>query len=396
MAHMRAVLSAAVIATAIPLLVSSASADPPASRDEYVVVLDGKPSETHAARADARADARSLAARYGGLVDRVYSAALRGFSAHLTATQARRLAADPAVRFVRKAGTLHLADLRQEDPPSWGLRQIDNFPNDGHFTYPNRGKGVTVYNIDGGIRTTHVEFEGRASNHDVSDPNPDCPPEIQTPHGTHTAGTSVSQAYGVGKETLVVGVKAFDCTSTASEAEVIAAIDWVTAHDRPAGVVNASWGAGPGENLPAINTAVRGSIDAGLVWVVAAGNDNADACTVSPAKIPRVITVAATARGHKEAGYSNHGDCVDVYAPGTDIISTSSGGDHAPAYMTGTSMATPHVTGGAVLFLHKFPNVLPYRVHDAIVNGARHGFVEDIGPGSANRFLNVQNLPAPW
>jgi subtilisin family serine protease len=378
---------------------------PGAIPGRYIVGLEGAPSLARSAPSLVREDARTLLDRYGGEIDAVYSAALRGFSVRMSATQAKRLAADPAVDFVQQSlwvrsttleGSAAQARGDQPDPPSWGLGQIDG-ADDGVYRYPNGGGGVTIYNTDTELNLDHRSFEGRAvSGHDFVDDDGnvnDCKGQYAIGHGTHTGGTSSGQAYGVAKNARIVGVKILDCYGRAPDSVAIEGINWVTQHAQRPAVANASWSSGgDGADPVGINEAIRNSIDAGVTWVVSAGNDDQDACNASPAKLPRALTVAATRADHFEAGYSNHGPCVDLYAPGTNITSASNAENAGQRLMTGTSMAAPHVTGAAAIYLTAHPAATPEDVRQAIVNGARTGYVQNLGPGSPNRFLDVSGL----
>jgi subtilisin family serine protease len=144
-----------------------------------------------------------------------------------------------------------------------------------------------------------------------------------------------------------------------------------------------------GPSSPAIDSAVAGSIAAGITYAVAAGNNGEDACLYSPARVPAAITVGATAISDRRAGFSNFGRCVDVFAPGVDIASTWNTNDSATRTISGTSMAAPHVTGAAALLLAATPTLTPAQVHAAIVDGAVTGPVEDPGVGSPNKLLRV-------
>jgi len=368
----------------------------------YIVGLHGDVSLTRSAATTVGAQASALTDRYGGDVGHVYSAALRGFSVRMSEQRAKLLAADPAVEFVQQSLWVHKADVtvlagEQPNPPSWGLDQIDG-ANDGVYTYPNTGTGVNVYNTDTELNLDHASFEGRAtSGHDFVDEDDDvndCKNMFDQGHGTHTGGTSASEDFGVAKDVAITGVKVLDCTGNAPDADSIEGIDWVTQHAVKPAVVNASWTSGGADADPeGINQAMKTSIDTGVVWVVAAGNENQDACNVSPAKLPAAITVAATENEQNtEASYSNHGTCVDLYAPGSNITSASNYDNSGSKGMSGTSMAAPHVTGAAALYLSGHPDATPAQVRDALVAAAQDGVVVNPGPGSPNKFLDVSTF----
>ncbi|MCK2241696.1 MULTISPECIES: PKD domain-containing protein [unclassified Crossiella] len=384
-------------ATGVVLNAGAAEAIP----GQYIVGLRGAGSLDASAATAVSAESAALTQVYGGTIGFTYSAALRGFSVAMSPRQAERLAADPKVDFVQqslwvRAATVKAPAGEQPNAP-WGLDQIDG-ANDGTYKYPNTGTGVTVYNTDTELNLDHVSFEGRAkSGYDFIDNDTnvnDCKGQFDQGHGTHTGGTSSSEAYGVAKDVTIIGVKVLGCDGNGPDAASIKGIDWVTQNARKPAVANASWtSGGAGADPEGINRAMKNSIAAGITWVVAAGNENQDACNVSPAKLPEAITVAATQdEQNTEAGYSNHGSCVDIYAPGSNINSASNSDNNGSRGMQGTSMAAPHVTGGAALYLAANTGASPQQVRDALVNNAQSGVVRNIGPGSPNKFLDVSKF----
>ncbi|MFK4085067.1 S8 family serine peptidase [Kribbella sp. NPDC020789] len=385
----------------------------------YIVGLYGGTSLAPAAKSTVGAEAGVLANRYGGTVRNVYSAALRGFAVKLSEGQARRLAADPKVEFVQQSLWVHRADVNanaygasvanlarslaapaageQPNPPSWGLDRIDGV-KDNVYKYPNTGTGVTVYNTDSELNTDHVAFEGRAkSGYDFVDEDPnvnECKSPTDQGHGTHTSGTSSSETYGVAKDVTVIGVKVLGCDGNAPDADSIQGVDWVTQNAVKPAVANASWTSGGANADPeGVNRAVKASIASGVVWAVAAGNDNGgDACTPSPAKVPEAITVASTDSNDSRSSFSNIGSCVDIFAPGGNITSASNSSNTGSKGMSGTSMATPHVTGAAALYLSANPTATPQQVRDALVGMAQEGKVQNPGAGSPNKLLDVSKI----
>jgi hypothetical protein len=247
--------------------------------------------------------------------------------------------------------------------------------------------GVRVYIIDTGIRTSHNEFGGRAtSGYDVIDgqlPANDC-----NGHGTHVAGIVGGNTYGVAKNAQLIAVRVFGCSNTGRYSDFIEGVNWVTqqrlANPHIPAVANMSLG---GPISRALEEAVSNSMSAGVTYVVSAGNDSRDACYQSPARIPDVITVGATTSSDTRAGYSNYGTCVDIFAPGSDIISAWYNSNTATRTLNGTSMAAPHVAGIAALYLQSYPNASPPVVSEAILDGATLGKVRNPGSGSPNRLL---------
>ncbi|GLY52745.1 S8 family peptidase [Lentzea sp. NBRC 102530] len=347
----------------------------------YIVVLkDG-----------ARTPASALASRYQGKVKYTYSAALNGFSVTgMSDRQARRLAADPDVEFVER-NTVATIQATQSNPV-WGLDRIDqaNLPLSKSYTYPNTASNVNAYVLDTGIRKTHSEFEGRATDgYDFID-NDSVAQDCQG-HGTHVAGTVGGKTYGVAKKAKLVGVRVLDCNGSGPWDTIIRGIDWVTANGKKPAVVNMSLG-GSGTNA-SLENAVRRSISAGFTYVLAGGNSGQDSCNFTPARTPEAITVGASDRDDKRsiwtAGSSNWGTCLDIWAPGSDIVSASHSTDTGTRSMGGTSMASPHVAGAAALYLSANPSATPAQVRNALVGAATPNKLTDIRTGSPNLLLKV-------
>ncbi|GGM83280.1 hypothetical protein GCM10011609_18990 [Lentzea pudingi] len=354
--------------------------------NSYIVVL----------KDDAKVSPQTMLSKYKGTLKHTYRAALNGFSVHdMSEQQARRLAADSRVSYVQR--NLRTKIQQNQFNPVWGLDRTDQraLPLNGRYTYPDQaGAGVRAYVIDSGIRTTHVDFQGRASHgFDVINNDPiadDC-----NGHGTHVASTIAGRTYGVAKQARVIGVKAIGCDGFSVGDSIIAGIDWVTDNGVRPAVVNMSVG-GFGEDQGQAD-ALRRSIAAGFTYVVAAGNDGRDACQYSPAGIEEAITVGATDRNDNRAqftwpGSSNHGRCVDIWAPGRDVQAASARNDFITEFRSGTSMATPHVAGAAALHLGANPNATHQQVRDALVNNATTtANLRDLRAGSPNRLLYIGN-----
>ncbi|MBL4659405.1 MAG: S8 family peptidase, partial [Alcanivoracaceae bacterium] len=326
-----------------------------------------------------------LATRAQGSLERIYTSALNGFVLKSSSRKAvSALANDSRVAFIEADQMVSIGTTQNN--ATWGLDRIDqvNLPLNSTYIYNQDGTGVTAYIVDTGIRTTHNLFGGRASGGftSISDGNgtTDC-----NGHGSHVAGTVGSSTYGVAKNVDLVAVRVLDCSGSGSFSGVIAGIDWVTANHVSPAVANMSLGGGIST---ATDNAVNAAVAAGVTMVVAAGNNNADACGFSPARAVNAITVGSTTSSDSRSSFSNYGSCLDIYAPGSSITSTWSTSNSATNTISGTSMASPHVAGVAALYLDANPNATPAQVQTAIENAAGVGKVSDAKKGSPNLLLN--------
>ncbi|MFF0396842.1 S8 family peptidase [Streptomyces sp. NPDC005248] len=342
----------------------------------YIVMLDQK------------ADKAKLAKEYGGKLKRAYNSAINGFSANgLSQTEAKQLAADPAVSKVVQNKKFHI-DATQDNPPSWGLDRIDQTETAGDhaYTYPDSaGEGVTAYVIDTGVRVTHKEFEDRASSGFDAVDNDDSADDGNG-HGTHVAGTIAGATFGVAKKAKIVAVRVLDDSGSGTTEQVVAGIDWVTAHHEGPSVANMSLGGGAD---PALDAAVQKAIASGVTFAVAAGNESADAGEGSPARVPEAITVASSTVDDEQSSFSNYGPVVDIYAPGSDITSSWNDSDDATNTISGTSMATPHVVGAAAVYLAGHPDATPAEVATALTDGATPDAISNATEGTPNKLLKI-------
>jgi subtilisin family serine protease len=359
----------------------------PPLADQYIVVMTA-PAVRAAAAPDGRAIsavdlAMNTVAAYGGEVLFVYDAALEGFAAIMPPEAVAALATDPNVDYIEPDQVM--SAIVTQSPATWGLDRIDqrDLPLNNSYNYTANGAGVHAYIIDTGIRSTHQQFTGRmgAGYTAVSDGQGtnDC-----NGHGTHVAGTVGGVVYGVAKQVTLHPVRVLGCNGSGTTSGVIAGVNWVTANRVRPAVANMSLGGGAST---ALDAAVRNSIAAGVVYAVAAGNENTNACNGSPARTAEALTVGATTNADARASYSNYGSCLDLFAPGSSITSAYYTSDTAAASMSGTSMASPHVAGAAALYLSVNPNAAPAEVAAALVSNSTLNKVTSPGAGSPNKLL---------
>jgi subtilisin family serine protease len=357
--------------------------------DNYVVVLKPStpPQETQRL-------ARELASKYQGSVSFTYTAALQGFAIKVSEDRARMIAGEPGVEYVAQDQVVTTDYFVQPAPPSWGLDRIDehSLPLDAKYHFPSLGNTVRAFIIDTGILLNHQEINGRAFC--GFDPwGMGCAPCNQF-HGTHVAGTVGGRTVGVAKGVQIISVRVFECSSSTTFALVIAGVDYVTLaqtiNPNARSVANMSLG---GSAFAPLDTAVTNSIAANVHYSVAAGNNNADACGTSPARVPRATTVGATTITDNRAGFSAFGPCVDLFAPGVNITSAVHTAVNAYGAASGTSMAAPHAAGTAALWRHKFPADNADQVHTALNVNATPGVVIGPGPGSPNLLLFSNMIP---
>lgn len=324
-----------------------------------------------------------MAVAYGLAVENVYEHALQGFSVQASERAVEQLLRDPRVAFVEEDGMSFLSPTQSN--ATWGLDRVDqrDRPLNGTYIYSTTATNVRVYVIDSGIRASHNDFGGRvlAGASAISDGRgtDDC-----NGHGTHVAGTIGGATWGVAKGVRLVPVRVFGCTGGSANSTIIAGIDWVAANAVRPAVANMSLGGGVSA---ATDTATNNLINRGVTVVVAAGNNNQNACNFSPARVANAITVGSTASNDTRSSFSNFGSCVNIFAPGTSIRSAWSTSNTATNTISGTSMAAPHVAGEAALFLSGNTSASPATVRSHIYNAATTNRLSGIGSGSPNRLL---------
>jgi len=354
--------------TAAPLLSASANG----IEGSYIVVVGEG------------ADPRSVAAVAGVDPHYVYTSAVNGFAAELNAGQLNALQHNPNVEYIEQDQVVEAATT--QSGATWGIDRIDqrSRPLSGTYTYNNTASTVYAYVIDTGIQTSHSQFGGRAAvSYDALGGNgQDC-----NGHGTHVAGTIGSATYGIAKAVRLRAVRVLNCSGSGSTSGIIAALDWVRANRTNPAVANMSLGGGYSSTL---NTAANNLANSGVFLAVAAGNENQNACNVSPASAASATTVAASTSSDAKASYSNYGSCVDLYAPGSSITSTwiNSGTNT----ISGTSMASPHVAGVAALYKGVYGNASTSTIDSWIKTNSTANVITGNVTGTPNRLLYKSTL----
>ncbi|MEU9508611.1 S8 family peptidase [Micromonospora sp. NPDC048170] len=351
--------------------------------DQNTTLIPGAYLVTFRDGADPAVALRALKAKARVTFDR----GVNGFAANLSAAQVAELSRSSDVASIEQdAWHDNVLDATQTNPPAWGIDRIDQttLPLSASYTYTATGAGVHAYVIDSGIDASHPNFGGRAqfNYNSVDTNNTDC-----NGHGTHVAGTIGSTSYGVAKQAMLHGVKWLNCAGGGSTSGAVAAVNWVTNnHVKPA-VANTSWNMTYSATLA---TALTNMMNAGVFLATSAGNTGGNSCDRLPRNLTASLVVAATTSTDARASYSSVGSCVDIYGPGSAIVSTVPG--NATASYNGTSMATPHAAGIAALYKSTYGDASQATLHAWIVNNASTGVVTGNLSGTPNRLLNKQSL----
>jgi len=303
-----------------------------------------------------------------------------------------------AVKYVEPDQTVYMipeiaSDVSVE-AATWGLNRV------GADQRGRSGNSATVFVLDTGVRVTHNEFSGRAApslDMTIGDPvecgsDLSCAGDVQG-HGTHCAGSAAGETFGVAPGAQVRSVKVLSDQGSGSWSWSYYALDWLASNPtRPA---IASMSLGGSGTQQAMADAVDGATNAGVVVVVAGGNSNADACSFSPAFVPSAITVGSTDSRDRRSSFSNYGSCTNIWAPGSSIVSASHTSDTGSRSLSGTSMACPHVSGGAALVLDASPSMKPSAVLAQLTADATKDAITGLKSGDVNVMLFVGEGGAP-
>ncbi len=383
-------IGAALLCAALPAFAGEFRKTAKPINGQYIVVL--KPQAASLVGESSRADrvpvaAKAIAAQHRANLVRSFDRVLRGFVVKADANALAALLADPRVAYVEQDGIATLGTI--QTGATWGLDRIDRrlLQLDGWYTYDTTGAGVNAYVIDSGLNVMHTEFTGRvgAGADFIGTGVNDC-----SGHGTHVAGTIGGRTYGIAKNVTIHPVRVFGCGSSTPLSTVIAGINWVAANRILPAVVNMSLGSGASAS---VDTAALSLHNGGATVVIAAGNNNADACGFSPARVPALITVGSTTSTDTRSSFSNWGTCLDWFAPGSSITSAWIGSDTATYTTSGTSMAAPHVAGAAARYLETHQTASPAAVRAALhnANNIFGGLGAPTWPGVANRGTGSPN-----
>ncbi|UZD56602.1 S8 family peptidase [Shewanella algae] len=364
-----------------------------AIKDQYIVVFNTPAvinlNDPNGVSAYASSMGARLANEHGIEVRQNFGNSLNGVLVKANAAQIQSLLKDPNIKYVEQDQRVSIEPMVEaagdQGGATWGLDRIDqrDLPLNSNYHYDYDGSGVTAFVIDTGVRNTHNEFGGRASSGydfiDNDNDSSDC-----NGHGTHVAGTIGGSTYGVAKNVNIVGVRVLNCSGSGTNSGVISGINWVKNNAQGPSVANMSLGGGASQ---ALDDAVNAAVAAGISFVVAAGNDNSNACNYSPARAANAVTVGSTTSTDSRSSFSNYGTCLDIYAPGSSITSAWYNSNSATNTISGTSMASPHVAGVAALYLAENPVLSPTQLTNLLVSRASSGKVGDAKTGSPNKLL---------
>eukprot|EP00419_Tripos_fusus_P071887 CAMPEP_0172894282 /NCGR_PEP_ID=MMETSP1075-20121228/150549_1 /TAXON_ID=2916 /ORGANISM="Ceratium fusus, Strain PA161109" /LENGTH=387 /DNA_ID=CAMNT_0013749275 /DNA_START=47 /DNA_END=1207 /DNA_ORIENTATION=+ len=293
----------------------------------------------------------------------------------------------------------------QDGPSSWGLDRIDTENGlDNEYNPTRTGLGAHVYIVDTGIRTTHSDFGGRAiptleclGNGPVpcSPSDTSCALDREG-HGTHCAATVAGTMYGVAKQATLHSVKVLADNGSGSFSWMIEAIDWIMTNGQVPAIISASLGGRA--TIRTVTSAIDNAVAAGITVVVAAGNQGRtrfpNACMYTPAQVPSAITVGSTTSSDSRSSFSNVGSCLDIFAPGSSIVSADAGSDSAERTLSGTSMACPHVSGVIALLRGDGSGLSHSQALSSLKGMASSGKISGLGNGSPDKFLYMGSLVA--
>jgi aqualysin 1 len=363
--------------------------------NQFIVVLDHDPGER---LETLRIEVSEFLSNNRVTVTSVWNSAINGFVASgVGDTAAREIAALPGVAFV-EPDIWGRADAVQPNAPA-GLDLIDQrtLQYSGTYTYNYAAPNVHAYILDSGIRTTHVDFGGRATN-DVDFTNEPQGGDLlsgEGGHGTGVASVVGGATYGVAKQIHLHSVRVISLDASSIASRVVSGLNWVNQNKISPAVVNMSLQLTGSSN--AVDNAITGVVNGGAFVSVAAGNkfgwgvtwpdSFADACGISPARASAAFTAATP------AGYSYRGSCVDIFAP-SGITVASSSSDAATKVGIGTSFSAPHAVGAAALVIQQFPGLIPEKIRWELIARSTRSIVNNFFDSSS--FISLYGAPNRW
>ncbi|KAM6963015.1 proprotein convertase subtilisin/kexin type 9 [Aplochiton taeniatus] len=332
---------------------------------QYVVVLQDGTHQSHVQRTIRRLQAKAARSGYITKILLTYSGAFHGFLVKMSSDILHLAVKLPHVEYIEEDSFI----FAQSVP--WNLQRLlqpfSGNPESSEYTPPNDGGMAEVYLMDSSVQSTHREIEGRVLITDFSNVPEEDGVRVHRQasqcdsHGTHIAGVVSGRDSGVARRARVNAVRVLNCQGKGTVSGALAGVEFIRAAlaARPLGsvVVLLPFVGGFSRSL---NKACRDMVAYGAVLIAAAGNFRDDACLYSPASEPEVITVGAINSEDQPvslgAGGTNFGRCVDLFAPGDDIISASSDCSTCFTTRSGTSQAAAHAAGVAAVILSISPN----------------------------------------
>jgi hypothetical protein len=373
----------------------------------YLVSLDWRLA------GDLRASAKALVQKNGGELGSIWDGAVHGFNLKATEAQAAAISTDPMVLNIEEDETLvptqspcgqHTSRCADGKLP-WQLDRIDQYslPLDGAYVHTTgQGRGAMIFHIDSGVLASHSEFlddryrtrvlQGADFVHDGNGTT-DC-----YSHGTYTASLAIGRTAGVAREANLVPVRVFDCNGKTTVARVMDAIHWVRDTFHSYGGLPLVFVELSGADSYELKTAVNELGAAGMIVVLAAGNNGGNACNYSPANAGgrgTVVVGASTSSDHP-ASYSNQGSCVTLFAPGDGV-----GGD-AYSYdglncnpgWGGTSSAIGVATGIFAMFWANHIQLTSTQAINEVMKYSAIGQMKGLAANTQN--LLILNPYDPW
>ena len=324
-------------------------------------------------------------------INAVYTRIFDGFSATLSPFAAKFVLDDPNVASVEPN---MVATIAQQKNPPWNLDRIDQLTNQLDTVFdPNGldGQDISIFVLDTGVNVDHNDFTGRVQNSVdfVKDGNG---PSDCNGHGTHCASTALGTRWGVAKKALLNNVRVLGCDGSGSWSSILSGLDWSVDqihNNHNIGVISMSLG---GSKSSILDRSVANAVMQGAMVIVAAGNENTNACNTSPASETLVVAVGATTRNDARATFSNYGQCVDLFAPGVSIRAASHLSRGGTAVLSGTSMACPQVSGSTALEIQKMriqgERITPDSVRAKLLASATKGVLSNLR-GGPNLLLHI-------